>query len=160
MWSWSLAKITTVKHHIDLKADSRSAFRHSYRANLRTRELQCRDIDQMLKEGGFKPTMGERASLVVLASRKEEKVRFYLDYRKLNVIDFRDTYLLLEWKNAMTCCHLQKSSLHLIAAPRAERWIHPKRTAINSHFPAITGYAKLFGCRSESGMRRYCFNGR
>lgn len=48
----------------------------------------------MLKEGVIEPAMSEWASPVVFAPKKDEKLRFCVDYRKVNAMTVRDTYPL------------------------------------------------------------------
>lgn len=63
MWSSSLGNITTVKHHVLLKPDSRPAFQNLYRAGLKTSEYKDQEIDWMLKRGVMDQKCGNEQAL-------------------------------------------------------------------------------------------------
>lgn len=67
-----VVKITTAKHRIELIPGS-------YRAELKTREQEKKEIDRMLKEGVIETSMSKWAAPVVFATNKDEKLRFYVD---------------------------------------------------------------------------------
>ncbi len=52
-------------------------------------------INQMLKDGIIKKSKNLWTLLIILVSKKDESIRFYIDYKKLNIIIIVDTYLLL-----------------------------------------------------------------
>lgn len=101
MWVGSLAKITTVKHNIDLQPDSRLAVQHPYQARLKTREHEGQQNDRMLKQGVFEPAMSERASREVFALKKDGNLRFYVDYRKLIAMTLQGTHSLPRMDDCM-----------------------------------------------------------
>lgn len=94
MFDESLGEISTVTRHIDLKPGSRPAFQRPYQPGIKMGEREGLEIDRMLKEGVLEPAMLERASLVVLFSKKFGKVRACDDYRKLSAMGVRGTYHL------------------------------------------------------------------
>lgn len=59
-----------------------------------TKEDECEKRDQILREDLFEPVMWEWASTAVLATNKNEKLRFRVVYRTLNASTVRDTYQL------------------------------------------------------------------
>lgn len=86
MWSGRLGKITAAKHRVELIPGSRPVFQHPYRAGLKTREHEKKEIDRMLKEGVIEPSISEWAAPVVFAPKKDVKLRFCVDYRRLNAV--------------------------------------------------------------------------
>lgn len=102
MWSRSLGKITNVNHNIDLKIDSCLALQHPYQAGPKTKEHEEEKTEKMLKKGVIKLKISERASPVVLSSKKNEKLSFYVSYRELIAMKVRDAYPL-QWVHE--CVH-------------------------------------------------------
>lgn len=95
MWNASLAKIATVKHHIDLRPSCHPAIRHSKRAEQKTKEQESQKIDYMLNEEAIDRLQLKRASPVVLVPQKNRKARFFVEYGKLNALPVRYIYSLL-----------------------------------------------------------------
>src|SRR5688572_19372253 len=57
-------------------------------------EYQKQHIDELLKEGIIRKSKSPWASPVILAKKKEGKFRFCGDFRKLNNVMTKDSYLL------------------------------------------------------------------
>lgn len=92
VWSGSLGRSATVKHHVDLKPDSRVALQHSRRARVVAREHKGGEADQMLKEVIFERAMSGGLLSVLFPSKKDGKLRFRVDYRKPTAMTVCDTY--------------------------------------------------------------------
>ena len=52
------------------------------------------EIDRMLKDEIIKKSKSPQTSPVILVSKKDESIRFYVDYKKLNAITIIDIHLL------------------------------------------------------------------
>ena len=79
---------------IDLVPDSKPFKSASYGAGPKTRELEQAEVDKQLKAGVIEPAMSEWAAPVLFAPKKDGKLRFCIDYRKLNSMTVKDTYPL------------------------------------------------------------------
>jgi len=84
MWSGQLGEITATQHRINLKTDSVPMRQPPYRVGHKSREIITQQVHKMPQAGVIKPAQSEWASLVVLVTKKDEKPRFCVDYRKLN----------------------------------------------------------------------------
>ena len=92
LWSGELGKINTVKHRIDLVPGARPFKSAPYRAGPKTRELEEFEIDKQLKAGVIEPSNSEWAAPVLFAPKKDGRLRFCIDYRRLNTITVKDSY--------------------------------------------------------------------
>ena len=63
-----------------------------YRIPYSQREVVKQELDQMLKAKVIKPSTSPWASPIVLVTKKDEGVRFCVDYRKLNKVAKFDAY--------------------------------------------------------------------
>lgn len=91
MWNGILGKITTGEHHIDLKPDSGPSPYHRYLTGLKTRQQKVQKTDVMSKEGMTKWTMWDWARHMVFGLKKDEKLRFYVVYKRPNAGIVRET---------------------------------------------------------------------
>jgi len=94
MWDGHLGHVTTANHRIELIPGAKPVQVQPYRAGPRARELESEEVQRMLKAGVIEPAISEWASPVVLVPKPDGKMRFCVDYRKLNAITVRDTYPL------------------------------------------------------------------
>ena len=92
LWSGELGKINTVKHRIELIPGARAFKSAPYRAGPKTRELEEFEIDKQLKAGVIEPSNSEWAAPVLLAPKKDGRLRFCIDYSRLNTITVKDSY--------------------------------------------------------------------
>ena len=58
------------------------------------RELIDFEVNKQLKEGFIEPAQSKWAAPVLFAPKKDGKLRFCVDYRKLNTMTVRDSYPL------------------------------------------------------------------
>lgn len=86
MRNGSLGKIFAVKRHIDLKRDFRPSFQHLHWGGLKKEEQEVHELYKMLIKGVIEPAVSKEASPVVFAPKKDEKVRYCVDNKNLNVI--------------------------------------------------------------------------
>ena len=84
--SGELGKINTVQHRIDLIPGARPFKSAPYRAGPKTRELEEFEIDKQLKAGFIEPSNSEWEAPVLFAPKKDGRLRFCIDYRRLNTI--------------------------------------------------------------------------
>ncbi len=92
MWSGQLGEITVTEHHIDLKPDARPHKAQPRRAGLKERELIEFEIKKQLEANVIEPTISEWAAPVLFVPKKDGKLRFCIDYRKLNEVTVKDSY--------------------------------------------------------------------
>ena len=94
MWSGKLGGIQVLRHRIDLVKGARLFKAHPFRAGPKTRELEDFECERQLDAGVIEPSQSEWASPVLSIPKKDGKLRFCIDYRKLNEITKKDSYLI------------------------------------------------------------------
>ena len=94
MWSGELGEIPVMEHRIDLVPGARPYAQHPYRAGPHARKFEEEEVDRMLRKGVIEPSQSPWASPVVLVPKKDGKLRFCVDYRKVNEVTVRDSYPL------------------------------------------------------------------
>ena len=94
LWSGKLGKISAVKHHINLTPGARPFKSAPYRAGPKTRELEEFEVKKQLAAGVIEPSNSEWAAPVLFAPKKDGRLRFCIDYRKLNTMTIKDSYPL------------------------------------------------------------------
>ena len=94
IWNGELGAINVTDMRIDLVPDAKPFKSAPYRAGPKTRELEQAEVDKQLKAGVIEPAMSEWAAPVLFAPKKDGKLRFCIDYRKLNSMTVKDTYPL------------------------------------------------------------------
>ncbi|CAN8066841.1 unnamed protein product [Agarophyton chilense] len=95
MWSGRLNTIRATTHRIDLQNDARPQFQHPYRTGLKGRKIVADEMEMMRKAQVIEPVppnQSEWASPLFLVAKKDGSIRFFVDYRKLNVVTKRDSY--------------------------------------------------------------------
>ena len=88
-----LGRTGIVKHTIDT-GDSRPIQQRPRRLPLQQREVEQKQIKEMLERNVIAPSSSPWASPVVLVRKKDGSWRFCADYRKLNDVTRKDTYPL------------------------------------------------------------------
>ena len=94
LWSGKLGEISATKHHIRLIEGARPFKSAPYRAGPKTRELEEEEVKRQLEAGVIEPSNSEWAAPVLFAPKKDGKLRFCIDYRKLNAMTVKDSYPL------------------------------------------------------------------
>lgn len=94
-WDGQQGRDSTVKIRINLMEPStRSVHSASYHAGTEIREFKKPEIDIMFNENMIEPEQRERASLSVLASKKDGTSWFCVDYQNLNAVTDRNSYAI------------------------------------------------------------------
>ena len=88
-----LGRTDVVKHVIDT-GDHSPIRRQPYRVPVVYREKISQMIAEMQDQGVIRPSLSPWASPVVLVPKKDGKLRFCMDYRRLNAITKKDVYPL------------------------------------------------------------------
>ncbi len=94
MWLGKLGNITVTEHAFDLVPGARPFKSPPFRAGPKTRELVQFEVNKQLKAGVIEPVQSEWAAPVLFDPKKDGKLRFCVDYRKLNTLTVRDSYPL------------------------------------------------------------------
>ena len=84
MWSGELVHIAVTENSIDLVPDARPFKSAPYRAGPKMRELIDFEVNKQLKAGVIEPAQSEWLAPVLFVPKKDGKLRFCIDYRKLN----------------------------------------------------------------------------
>lgn len=93
IWDSLHGRITTANNRIEfLEPVTRSIQSALYRAGSKTRKFVKTEIGKMLKGNIVRPAQTERASFIVFAPKKDDTLRFFVDYRKHNAVTKRDLY--------------------------------------------------------------------
>ena len=83
-----------VVHRIDLGDDARPFKLPLRRVPLHLQGEFARQLDEMLEEDIIEPSTSEISSPPVLVRKKDGRIRFCIDYRKLNGMTVKDSYPL------------------------------------------------------------------
>ncbi|XP_048587367.1 uncharacterized protein LOC125570179 [Nematostella vectensis] len=85
---------TDIVQHTINTGDARPIRQPPYRTSPANRAEISRQTEQMLEQGIISPSVSPWAAPVVLALKKDNTMRFCVDYRKLNAVTVRDNYPL------------------------------------------------------------------
>lgn len=94
MWSGKLGETNVTKHSINLKPVPRPFKSAPYQAGTRTRELEKAEINKHLAAGVLEPAQSKWASPVLFTLKKDGKLRFCIEYRRMNELIVKDPYSL------------------------------------------------------------------
>lgn len=83
-----------VKHRIITDEQTRPVHQNPYRVSPKEREVIKGQVQEMLEDDVIQPSNSPWASPVVLVRKKDNTLRFCVDYRKLNSVTKRDVYPL------------------------------------------------------------------
>ena len=92
MWDGSLGEINVMSHPIELVPGTRPIAQQPYRAGPKAREIEAKEVERMLRDGIIEPSKSPWASPVVMIPKKDGKLRFCIDYRRLNAVTVKDSY--------------------------------------------------------------------
>ena len=87
-----LGRTNIIKHKIEVENNTKSIRQIYYRTNPKAEEFIETEVQQLLKEGIIKPSFSPWTSPVVLVKKKDGKIRFCVDYRRMNDITMKDVY--------------------------------------------------------------------
>ena len=82
-----------VTHQINI-GDNKPINQNLYRTGPKEREAQNTQIKDMLESGVIRPFKSPWASPIIMVKKKDNTLRFCIDYRKLNKITKKDVYPL------------------------------------------------------------------
>lgn len=82
------------KHRIIVDESIRPICQHPYRVSRKEREAIGNQVKEMLRDDVIQPSTSPWASPVVLVKKKDQSLRFCIDYRRLNSVTKRDVYPL------------------------------------------------------------------
>lgn len=94
MWSGKLGNITVTEHTIELESGARPHRAVPYRSGPKERELQGVELDKWLQEDAIEPSKSPWAAPVLFVPKKDGRMRFCVDYRRLNAVTIKDSYPL------------------------------------------------------------------
>jgi hypothetical protein len=94
MWYGRLEQVHTTSHRIQLVPGAKPAYSKPYRAGAKAREAESVEIQRMMRAGVIEPATSECSSPVLLVPKPDGSMRFCIDYRRLNTVTVRDSYLL------------------------------------------------------------------
>ena len=94
MWSGKLGEINIAQHSIELKEDAKPFKSAPYRSGPKNRELEEFELKKQLEAGVIEPSNSEWADPVLFVPKKDGRLRFCVDYRKVNEMTLKDSYPL------------------------------------------------------------------
>ena len=95
MWDGCLSKASGIDHHIDLVSDAKLHRSVPYCAGIHMRDIDRAELDSMVAHGVAVPATPTHWEFpVVFAPKKEGKLRFSANYRRLNAMTVRDACLI------------------------------------------------------------------
>jgi len=95
LWGGNLGLIRGVEHRIRLNTGAVPVRQHPYKAGPLARDREKGEVDRMRSMGVIEPSTGEWASPVIMVPKPDGSVRFFIEYRKLNLITVKDAYPIL-----------------------------------------------------------------
>ena len=88
-----LGRTNLVQHNIEI-GEGRPIKQHPRRLPMMMRNVEQEEVDRMLERNIIVPSSSPWASPTVMVKKKDGKIRFCIDYRKLNEITKKDAYPL------------------------------------------------------------------
>ncbi len=118
----SLGQTSLVKHHIHT-GNSAPIKQRPRREPLGMKDVVKEEIDKMTKKGIIEPSTSAWASPIVLVRKKDDSIRFCLDYRRLNNVTTKDAYPLPRIEDNLDALKGAKffTTLHLAGGDGARR---------------------------------------
>lgn len=94
LWRGRLVTINAIRHKITLEDEIRSLDKKSYRIRQKALVVLREHIDIELEACVVKPAQIDLASSIVLISKTDDTIRFYVAYRHQNAATIPKIYLL------------------------------------------------------------------
>jgi hypothetical protein len=88
-----LGRTELVRHEIDT-GEGRPIKQHPRRLPMMMRDVEQQEVNRMLSQNIIVPSSSPWASPTVMVKKKDGKIRFCVDYRKLNELSKKDAYPL------------------------------------------------------------------
>ena len=92
MWNENLGEINTTKHGLNLIPGSRPFKSEPYQLGPNQRELEQFEIENQLQSSVIEPSSSEWTSLILFVTKKDGRLQFCVDYRRLNTMTVKDCY--------------------------------------------------------------------
>jgi len=87
-----LGRTNIVKHEIEVEPGARPLKQRFYKTGWTEKKFIKEEVERLLEEGIIQPSKSAWASPVVLVKKSDGKMRFCVDYRKLNEVTKKDAY--------------------------------------------------------------------
>jgi hypothetical protein len=87
-----LGRTNIIRHGIEIEENVKPIRQQYYRTNLANQKYIEEEIQRLLKDGIIKKSYSPWTSPVVLVKKKDGKLRFCVDYRKLNNVTKKDAH--------------------------------------------------------------------
>ncbi|KAL1920943.1 uncharacterized protein VTP21DRAFT_11578 [Calcarisporiella thermophila] len=99
-----LGRTGTVEHQIET-GDAKPIKCTPYRTTWQDQQIIKREIEEMLEQGVIEPAISPWAFPVVLVRKKNGKIRFCVNFQKLNDVTSKDTYPLPHINDILDALH-------------------------------------------------------
>lgn len=93
----SLGTIGAAQHRIDLVPGARPARSQPHRAGPLQRDIVDGEVKRMQDARVIRPSMSEWGAPGFILRKKDKTPRLYIDYRRLNFVTKKDSYLWQNW---------------------------------------------------------------
>lgn len=93
----------------------------------------CEELDRVHQEGAIELINSEWVSPVVVVSRMDGKLRFFVDYRNLNIVTEKDSYIIHRMDEYIDSSGRVKSLLRWTVTTGTEKY--PLRLVIERRRP-------------------------
>lgn len=102
MWQGQIGQVKATEHHIDLTSDARPQRQQPYLAGTEKRKVIEEHIDELISANVIEPAQSPWIAPVLFAYQ-HDKVRFCIDYCRLNAITVKKNYPLPLIEDCLNC---------------------------------------------------------